>query len=620
MDRSRRSFLVGASASAALFPAAGARAEPPVKATPLGALFDKFTEANLARSPELLTKLGLDHGRWADAKFKLDDRSFNGVAQDRKVAAEQLAALKAVDRAALSGSEQVSYDAVRFTLEMAEEGHRRFAYGDARPAGPYVVSQLTGAYQATPDFLDTQHAIDTRQDADGYLARMEAFARQIEDESELARRDAGLGVVAPDFILDKTLAQMDAFLAHDADTAPIVRSLARRAKDKGVAGDWASPAARIYADKIAPALIRQAELMRDLRRRASHDAGVWRLPDGEAYYATALKTFTTSSIAPAEVHALGLDLVAELSAKVAGLMAAQGLTQGTVAERFRALYADPAQRYPNTDVGKAQLIADLNAKVATVQAKLPAWFKTVPQDPIEVRRVPEAIEAGAPYGYYNRAPLDGSRPAIYWINLRDTAAQPRFILPTLTFHEVMPGHHLQLAIQAHAQLPLIRKVIWFSAYGEGWALYAERLADEMGLYETDPYGRIGMLHDALFRAVRMVVDSGLHAKRWSREQAIAYYVSTLGNLESAAIPEVERYCVWPGQAPSYMVGANTWSKLRSQAQAELGPRFDIREFHDAGLKPGPVPLATLETVIGGYLKAATRPNRRRAALGAEPTG
>jgi uncharacterized protein (DUF885 family) len=269
------------------------------------------------------------------------------------------------------------------------------------------------------------------------------------------------------------------------------------------------------------------------------------------------------------------------------------------------MYADPKQHYPNTEEGKRQLIADLNTQVAAIREKLGPYFGQLPKAPLEIRAVPEAIEAGAPGGYYNSPSLDGSRPGIYWINLKDTADQPKFALPTLNVHEGVPGHHLQLSLLNEAGgLPLVRKTTWFSGYGEGWALYAEELAVEMGIYEDDPLGHIGMLHDALFRATRLVVDSGMHARRWSRERALKYYIDTIGDNEGGAIREIERYCVWPGQACSYMLGKLEWLRLREKAKAELGAGFDIRAFHDATLLAGPVPLTVLETVVDAYIASA----------------
>ncbi len=247
------------------------------------------------------------------------------------------------------------------------------------------------------------------------------------------------------------------------------------------------------------------------------------------------------------------------------------------------------------------MIADLNAKVAAVREKLPAYFGALPKAGVEIRRIPKEIEAGSPGGYYEPGSLDGARPGAYYINLRDTAELARWKLPTLTYHESIPGHHLQITLANEMpELPLIRKTTWFSSYGEGWALYAEQLAVEMGMYDDDPLGRVGQLQAALFRAVRLVVDTGLHARDWSRERAIAYFVDALGENETVAVTEIERYCVWPGQACSYMVGKLTWLRLRDEAKRKLGAKFDLRAFHDAGLLSGSVPLPVLERVIGDY--------------------
>lgn len=300
----------------------------------------------------------------------------------------------------------------------------------------------------------------------------------------------------------------------------------------------------------------------------------------------------------------GLKLVDDLTARCDEKMRAQGLTKGTVGEQFRALYDEPKYRYANTDDGKAKLLADLNLKVQAVQARLPQYFGVLPKAKVEIRRIPAYTEAGAPGGYYQPGSLDGSRPGAYYINLRDTAEVPSWTLSTLTYHEAIPGHHLQLSIAIEAPLPLIRKFSFFSAYIEGWALYSEQLAQEMGMYQSDPLGEIGYLHDALFRAVRLVVDSGLHAKRWSREKAIAYYVATLGDKDASATTEVERYCVEPGQACGYMLGKLTWLRERARAKTALGDKFDIRHFHDAGLTNGAVPLDVLPVVIDRYIAAA----------------
>ena len=305
---------------------------------------------------------------------------------------------------------------------------------------------------------------------------------------------------------------------------------------------------------------------------------------------------------PADIHKLGLEIVADHTAKIDAIMKKNGLTKGTVGERLRAMYDDPKFRYPNTDAGKEKLIADLNEKVKAITAKLPKYFGTLPKAELVIKRVPKFIEAGAPGGSYNPGSLDGKRPAIYYINLRDTAEVPSWTLPTLTYHEGIPGHHLQLSLQQEAHLPMIRKLSFFSAYIEGWALYAEQLAVEMGMYEDDQWGHIGQLHDAMFRGVRLVVDTGIHAMKWSREKAIKYYVDALGDQEASATTEIERYCVWPGQACAYMLGKIRWLELRDKAEKELGGKFDIRKFHDAGLLSGAMPLDVLSDVMNGYIK------------------
>jgi uncharacterized protein (DUF885 family) len=294
--------------------------------------------------------------------------------------------------------------------------------------------------------------------------------------------------------------------------------------------------------------------------------------------------------------------VKSVSARIDEIMKQHGMTKGTVGERLRGMYDDPKFRYPNTDAGKEKLLADLNVKVQVVRAKLPQYFGVLPKANVEIKRVPKYTEAAQPGGYYENASLDGKRPGIYHINLRDTAEVPSWTLPTLTYHESIPGHHLQLSIQQEATLPLIRKVSFFSAYIEGWALYAEQLADEMGMYDNDPFGRIGYLHDAMFRGVRLVVDTGIHSMRWTREQAIKYFVDTLGDPVPSATTEVERYCVWPGQACAYMLGKLTILRLRDKAKTALGSKFDIRQFHDAVLLPGAVPLTVLETIVDNYVK------------------
>jgi uncharacterized protein (DUF885 family) len=613
LDRRRlllTASAVGAAAAAPAWakPAAG-KAAPATPQARLDAVVGRMFDTWLTVSPELCTTLGYDKGPRARQKWKLDDRSADAVHgyQGRfKVWAGEL---RGVDRKALTGMAAVNYDTLRYVCELVAAGADRFRYGVLTwPAqsftapSPYVVSQLTGAYATVPDFLDNQHTIESKADAEAYLARLNAFATGIDQDSARAKADAAAGATPPDFILDTTLTQLKALRKGLGPDSTLVRSLVRRAGEKHVAGDWGPRATKIVDGPVAAALDRQIAALEALRPKATHDAGAWRLPDGEAYYRWALEANTTTKMSPDEVHRTGVELVGQLSGRIDALFRAQGMSQGTTGQRLSALAKDPRFLYPNTEAGKAALLADLNGLVKTVSARLPQYFGTLPKAKLDIRRVPAAIEAGAPGGYYNGGSLDGSRPGAYYINLRDTAEWPKWTLPTLTYHEGIPGHHLQITLANEAKgIPDLRKAMGFNAYQEGWALYAEQLADEMGLYQGDPWGEIGYLHDALYRAVRLVVDTGLHAERWSREQAIRYMTEQLGEPEGPHVTEVERYCVWPGQACSYMIGKLTWLRLREQAKAALGSRFDIRKFHDAGLLAGAMPLDVLRLAIANWV-------------------
>jgi uncharacterized protein (DUF885 family) len=512
--------------------------------------------------------------------------------------------LKAVDRAGLNAEEAVWYDSLEYFGDTAVSGYD-FPYGGGGfGPSPYTVSQLTGAYQSVPDFLDSVHSIDTAEDAEAYLSRVSAFATALDQETERMGLDFAAGAVPPDFVIAKTLAQMQTLMANGATGTTLVQSVVRRTGEKSIPGEWGSRAEAIVNDAVFPALSRQADALRAVQAGATHDAGVWRLPNGEAFYRYGIQSYTTTNLSGDEIHEIGMEQLAELSARADVLLRAQGLTQGSVGARIAALGDDPQYLYPNTDEAKEQLLRDLNTQTEEVRRRMPQYFGRLPQSGCEIRRVPVAIEAGAPGGYYNAPSLDGSRPGAYYINLRDTAEWPKFQLPTLTYHEAVPGHHHQIALaQERTNVPLLMKVLGFSAYSEGWALYAEQLADEIGMYENDPIGQIGYLQSLMFRATRLVVDSGMHAKRWSREQAIRFMVDALGDAESAVTTEIERYCVWPGQACSYKLGHTKWVELRANAQAALGDRFDIRAFHDAGMNTGGVPLTVLERVMTEWTAA-----------------
>ena len=599
---SRRHFLFTTAAASAL--PAFAWGQPSAEAA-LSALLDRIFYEALDDSPERATSLGLDTGERAALRSRLDDGSAAAKAKHLARERGQLDALRKIDRAALGPAAKVDYDVIEFQLKTAVEGGERYSFGDVgNRFSPYVISQLSGAYQDVPDFLDNQHKIAGTPDAEAYLSRLHGFVTALDQDLDRARADSAAGVIPPDFALDTTLAQLKALRGAPADQTILVTSLAKKAKAAGLGDDWAAKAEAIVSGEVFPALDRQIAFVAGLRAKAGHDAGVWRLPGGDAYYAAALAAATTTTLSPAEVHKLGLDQVAEITRSLDAILKARGLTQGTVGARLAALNDDPAQLYPNTDEGRAPVIDQLNDQIAKVTPRLPQAFRTLPKAPVTVKRVPPFIQDGAPNGYYQRAALDGSRPAIYYINLKDTHDWPKFSLATLTYHEAIPGHHLQISIQQQAAgIPLIRRTTIFSAYSEGWALYSEQLADELGMYEGDDLGRAGFLQSFLFRAVRLVVDTGMHYRRWSREEAITYMVDTTGYARGRVEREIDRYCVWPGQACSYKVGHTVWTRLRAEAKAKLGDRFDIKDFHDAGLNRGAMPLTVLEGAIGAYVTA-----------------
>lgn len=568
----------------------------------LNALMDYVYEQSVLSNPESRTTFGLDKDEHASAKRRLYDRSATGIERDRNVTRTAFARLKRIDRNGLSPAARADYDSFHYLYTGVAGAYDEFQYGTFSWPEPYSVHQLGGTYRSIPDFLHNQHSIATREDAEAYLSRVAAFARELDHETERVQAEYAMGVIPPNFVIDRTVALMDGMLAQKPSETTLVTSIAPRTKDKGIAGDWGARATRIVAQEVHPALKRQRERIAGIRAKATGDAGVWKLPKGDAYYEYALRYATTTSLNAGEIHRLGLEQMAKLSARADQILKSQGMTQGTVGERLRALATDARFIYPNTDAGKQELLDYLNAGMTRIQARLPEYFGRIPKAKVEIRRVPPDIEAAATGGYYQPPALDGSRPGAYYINLRDTAENPRWSLMTLTAHEASPGHHHQLALaQESTAVHPVRRLSWFSVYTEGWGLYAEQLADEMGVYEGDPFGQLGYLRSYMFRAARLVVDSGLHHKRWTREQGVDYMVDTMGDHRASVITEVERYCVWPGQATSYKIGQTQWLKLREDAKKQLGNRFNLREFHDMALASGAVPLAVLEQLVNDWV-------------------
>ncbi len=597
----RRQFIGSGTAAATLATVVPALAQAGGSGdAAVNALFDRILADGLDHSPELVTSLGLDKSARAAAKSRLDDNSAAARAADLARDRRWIAELNRVSPATLSTAAETNRQVVLYSLRASTVAPARFGLDSV--VRPYRIFQQGGAYYELPDFLNDAHVIATGADCEAYLSRLDAFAGVLDQDLVVQRAQAARGYIAPDFALDLTLGQMAKVRGALPEQSNLVRSLANRAAAKGIAGDWSARAAAIVSARVYPALDRQIALVRELQGKTKPGAGVWRVPNGEAIYAAALEQATTTTMTPAQVHAMGVAQVAEITAQLDAILRGQGMTGGTVAQRLGTLNKSPSQIYPDSAEGRAALIASLNDGIRRMYALLPRDFAHVPGAPLEIRAVPVEIQDGASNGYYKRAALDGSRPAIYFINLKDVGDWPKYSLPSLTFHEGVPGHHLQISLaQESRDIPTLRKIGFYSAYAEGWALYAEQLADELGAYLT-PLERAGYLQSFLFRAARLVADTGIHTLRWSREQATRYFVDTIGFAPARSQREVERYCTQPGQACSYKVGHGAWTRARARSEAQLGARFDLKRFHDV-LNEGAMPLTVLQQRIEARTKA-----------------
>lgn len=606
----RRYFLAAGTAFVGSVSSAFAQsAKKPQSRNPaLQQVCDQAYAGYLNISPILCTSFGVDKGPYAKQKARLEGDTDAERASYGALLQTSLKALDKIERNALSGMDRINFDTLKWQWSTALIGWRDFAYGVKAPSqqqAPYVITHLTGMAQALPDFLDSNHQIVNRDDADAYIARLERFGPVLDSEIVHFREDVAAGARPPAFILQRALTGLKGWRAQSAQDNVLITSLARRIREKGLGAagniDWVAKAQVLVEGPIHQALDAQIAALQAELPKASNDAGVWRLPKGDEYYGLMIRAGTSTQLTPEEIHKIGLEKVAELTALADQLLRAQGLTQGTPGERLAALYADPRFIAPDTDAGRAQVMASARALVDKVTQRLPHYFSTLPRAKLIIRRPPPVNEGAGP-AYYLAGSVDGVRPGSYYLPLAHTSGSPSWTLPTLTFHEAIPGHHFQNSLLIENQaIPLVRKlnlakgISDFNAYDEGWALYAEQLGDEMGMYADDPFGRIGYVDDALFRAGRLVVDTGLHHMRWSRTQAVDYMTGLTGKRTESE-HEIDRYSVWPGQALGYMVGKIQWLKLRGAMQARQGKSFDIRRFHEVGLNAGSTALDVLEQV------------------------
>ncbi len=557
------------------------------------------------QDPELLTNLGLlEQFGLRSHNAKLTDASPQHTERMQALAHASLAMLGRYDTNRLSAQDRLSVRVLDWFLRIQAEGER-FDYHD------YPVNQFEGVQSRLPEFLTTIHAVQDRRGAEDYLKRLAAIPTKWDQLLESLRLREERGILPPRFVVERVLQEMREFVARPAAANPLVTVFAEKLDEL----DRLAPEERAklkhqaetyVEDQVNPAYGKLIDYFATLEPKTTSDDGVWKLPDGEAYYAWALHRHTTTRLTPMEIHELGVREVARIEAEMRTILDAQDHTGGTPGEWLQRFTHDPRFLYPNTDAGRQQALAEYKRIVDEVLTTAPKYFNVLPKAGIEVRRVPEFKEATAPGAYYNQPSMDGSRPGIFFVNVRDMAEVPKYGMKTLTYHEGVPGHHFQIAIAQELKgVPTFRKMDMFTAYAEGWALYAERLGKEAGFYRDDPYGDLGRLQDEMLRAVRLVVDTGIHAKRWTREQAIRYMVEKTGYAEASVVSEVERYIVAPGQACAYKVGMLKILELRERAKTALGERFDLRAFHDVVLKNGCVPLEILEQLVDEWIQQQT---------------
>lgn len=562
-------------------------------------------------SPELLTHLGLvEQFGVRGHNAKLDDRSQAHEDQKFEQLKDDFATLEAYNTGgkmtSATGQDRVSFEILHHSLGTRVKGEPWRMHN-------YPVNQLFGVQSELPNMMTQAQRINDKTDAENYIARLAEFPRAMDQVIDSVKLREAKNIIPPKFTVDKVIVQLQDFMAPGAAGNAIAvvfkEKLDKIPAEKMDAATRADLQARVEQSiekRVLPAYQKLAVYMDTLRAKATRNDGVWALPDGDKFYQYAVEQQTTTNMKPDAIHDIGLTEVARIGADMDAILTATGYTTGTRAQRMQALAKSPSQLYPNNDDGRAQILKDYQAIIDEISQGLDPYFITKPQAKVEVRRIPTFTEKSAPGAYYNAPSLDGSRPGIFFANLRNLDEQPKFGMRTLAYHEAVPGHHMQIAIAQELKgLPIFRNFLKFTAYTEGWALYAEQLAWEAG-YQKEPLGNLGRLRAEMYRAVRLVVDTGIHAKRWTREQAIEYMMANTGMAEAEVVSEIERYFVSPGQALSYKIGMLKILELRERAKTALGPKFDLREFHEQVLKNGSMPLAVLERVVDDYIAEKKR--------------
>lgn len=571
---------------------------------------EDYTKGFIAQQPALATSLNLSTEVAGDYQTRWPDYSSKGMLAMQNSMKESVEALKAFELDALSDKNRLHLS-VNQVIAGYYQGALGFPGGYIDTWGghlPYVVSQISGPLIDIPAVLQDQHGISSKADAQNYLKRLAAFEALGKAVKSKVLDDAEKGIVLPKALFPNTFKFLDNFVAPKAKEHGLVTHFAKKLdkldglseKEKQA---LIAQATELVAKKVYPVYRDIKQTMVQLQPSAPREDGIWAQPNGERFYQHEITYLADSNLTADEIHQVGLDEVARITKEMDAILISQGMTEGSVGKRLIKLVDMPQFVYEDSDEGRARLLADLNKEIDKVMAKAPELFATMPTQEVIVKRVPVASQAGAPGGSYMPPALDGSRPGVYSINLKDMKAQPSFSLKTLTYHEAVPGHHFQISLNmAQKDIGIMRQIAQFNAFTEGWALYSELVAYEMGMYENDPWGNLGRLQAEVYRAARLVVDTGLHHKRWTRAQAIEYFHNATGTAMSDVESAIDRYMAWPGQALGYKLGMLKMVQLRDWARAELKEKFDIKAFHDLVLLPGARPLSILEEDVKRWVK------------------
>ena len=549
--------------------------------------------------PELLSRLRILEPM--GLRFHNDDLTDVSPEQSHRllaIAKRNLEMLQEYDRAEQSPEQRLSTDILAWFIGLQVKGES-YMFHD------YPVNQLSGIQNNFPTFMETTHQINDAHDAEQYITRLTRFALKVEQTLEGLRIREEKGIIPPQFVIDRVLDEMTGFIEKEPEANILYTAFSEHiAKVKDVdTSPYLERVQLTIQDSVYPAYDKLISYFTELRDKSTTDDGVWKFPDGDAYYQYALMSHTTTSLTAEEIHQIGLDEVARIQKEMGDILSGLGHDSGSVGERMGALSHKAEFLYPDSEDARQQCLDDYQIILDEIDKKISRFFGLRPESGVEVRRIPEFKEQGAPAAYYDFPALDGSRPGVFYANLRDMAEIPKYRMRTLAYHEGIPGHHFQIAIQQQIEGPSFRRMPMFTAYIEGWALYAEQLAWEQGFHE-DPYSNLGRLQDELFRGVRLVVDTGIHKKRWTREQAIEYVEANTGMPHGDVVTEIERYIVDPGQACAYKIGQLKILELRDKANEELGDDFELKAFHDVILGDGALPLELLEQVVDEYIESA----------------